>query len=106
MSIIFALLGILETLRRIRIPFGLPFWGLVFPNGVFANLTINLSITFDSKFFRIVGSIYAIATFIVWIFVAARTAVLVYDRTIFKPHIDDENAIARPGHHYPLPNSD
>jgi tellurite resistance protein TehA-like permease len=32
MCIIFALLGIHDTVRQTRVPFGLPFWGLVFPN--------------------------------------------------------------------------
>ncbi|GLB37103.1 putative voltage-dependent anion channel [Lyophyllum shimeji] len=95
MSIIFALMGIFETVRHRRIPFGLPFWGLVFPNGVFANLTINLSIAFDSNFFRILGSIYSIATFLVWVFVATRTVALVYDRSIFEPQVDGGDDIEK-----------
>ncbi|KAF8070179.1 voltage-dependent anion channel [Lyophyllum atratum] len=105
MTIVFALLGIVDTLRQTRVPFGLSFWGLVFPNGVFANLTINLSVTLDSKFLRVLGAIYAIATFIVWIFVATRTLALVYDRTIFEVPMDDDDAIARPDYHQPLPSS-
>ncbi|KAG6862250.1 hypothetical protein C0995_002181 [Termitomyces sp. Mi166 len=88
MCIIFALLGIYDTLRRTHVPFALTFWGLVFPNGVFANLTITLSKTFDSGFFRVLGSIYAGATLGVWIFVATRTAFVVYDRSIFEKEVD------------------
>jgi tellurite resistance protein TehA-like permease len=33
MWIIFALLGIQEVARETQIPFKLPFWGLIFPNG-------------------------------------------------------------------------
>ncbi|RDB16735.1 Sulfite efflux pump SSU1 [Hypsizygus marmoreus] len=84
MCIVFALLGIHTALRRrTHLPFRLPFWGLVFPNGVFANLTINLSTTFDSRFLRVFGAIYAVATLLVWCFVATRTVALVFDRTIF-----------------------
>lgn len=32
MCIVFALLGIQEIVRQTRVPFNLPFWGLVFPN--------------------------------------------------------------------------
>jgi tellurite resistance protein TehA-like permease len=35
MWVIFALLGIQEVARESRIPFKLPFWGLVFPNGLY-----------------------------------------------------------------------
>ncbi|KAF5385743.1 hypothetical protein D9615_002515 [Tricholomella constricta] len=102
MCIVFALLGIHDSVRQTRFPFMLPFWGLVFPNGVFANLTINLSVTFDSSFFRVLGAIYAIATLLVWIFVASRTVALVYDRTIFVESMDDDNSTAK---HEPLPSS-
>ncbi|KAG6812603.1 hypothetical protein H0H92_001954 [Tricholoma furcatifolium] len=91
MCIVFALLGIYDTLRQTRIPFGLTFWGLVFPNAVFANLTINLSNTFDSPFLRIIGAIYAVVTFIVWIYVACRTVLVVYDRTIFENELDEDH---------------
>ncbi|KAG5652347.1 hypothetical protein H0H81_005324 [Sphagnurus paluster] len=93
MCIVFALLGIYSTVRvrRQRFPFILPFWGLVFPNGVFANLTLNLAAAFDSPFFRILGSVYAVATLLVWTFVASRTLSMVYDRTIFAAPPDDIN---------------
>jgi tellurite resistance protein TehA-like permease len=32
MWLVFALLGVQEVIRRTRIPFKLPFWGLIFPN--------------------------------------------------------------------------
>ncbi|KAG5645204.1 hypothetical protein DXG03_006722 [Asterophora parasitica] len=102
MCIMFALLGTLEAARRTRFPFMLQFWGLVFPNGVFANFTINLARTFDSPFFRVFGAIYAVATLLVWIFVTSRTVALVYDRSIFAPPIDDDDSSNL---HEPLPNS-
>ncbi|KAF9461280.1 voltage-dependent anion channel [Collybia nuda] len=73
MWIIYALLAVYEVTRQTKIPFKLPFWGLVFPNGVYANLTIALSTTFDSTFFRVFGVIYAIATMFLWLFVTTRT---------------------------------
>ncbi|THV05062.1 hypothetical protein K435DRAFT_713587 [Dendrothele bispora CBS 962.96] len=90
MWIIFACLAVQDVLRQTRIKFRVPFWGLIFPNGVYANLTINLAGTFDSSFFRILGSIYAVATLILWVFVAIRTVILVRRRTIFEaPCLED-----------------
>ncbi|KAG6837697.1 hypothetical protein H0H93_003499 [Arthromyces matolae] len=95
MCILFACLAIYDTIiiRHTRVPFALTFWGLVFPNGVFANLTINLSKIFDSAFFRVLGSIYAVLTLLVWIFVATRTVQVVYDRSIFQAVKDDEDKV-------------
>ncbi|KAF8234074.1 C4-dicarboxylate transporter/malic acid transport protein [Tricholoma matsutake] len=84
MWIVYAFLAVQDVVRRGRFPFKLPWWGLVFPNGVYANLTINLSVTFDSRFFRIFGAIYAIGTLILWTFITTKSMVMVYDRTIFE----------------------
>lgn len=59
------------------------------PQGVFANLTINLSTTFDSKFLRVFGAMYAAATLLVWIFVASHTVALVHNRKIFEVALED-----------------
>ncbi|KDQ57617.1 hypothetical protein JAAARDRAFT_130281, partial [Jaapia argillacea MUCL 33604] len=66
MWMVFAVMGIYEVSRRNSFPFKLPFWGLIFPNGVYANLTIALYRTLDSPFFRIWGVIYAVATMLLW----------------------------------------
>ncbi|KNZ80513.1 Sulfite efflux pump SSU1 [Termitomyces sp. J132] len=99
MCILFALLAIYHTLivRKTRVKFALTFWGLVFPNGVFANLTIHLSKTFDSGFLRVLGSVYAIATFAVWIFVAVQTVSVVCDGSIFDEDLDDIEQGAKRG---------
>ncbi|TFK44681.1 voltage-dependent anion channel [Crucibulum laeve] len=73
MWIVFAVLGIQHVARKTSVPFRLAFWGLVFPNGVYANLTIQLSDVFDSKFFRIYGSIYAICTLLLWVYMVIRS---------------------------------
>jgi len=90
MWVIFALLGIQEVARESSIPFKLPFWGLIFPNGVYANLTIELYKTLDSSFFRVLGATYSVATLILWIGVFTRTVMLVYNRRIFEaPCLED-----------------
>jgi tellurite resistance protein TehA-like permease len=58
--------------------------------GVYANHTINLSAVFDSGFFRVFGAIYAIGTFILWVLIATRTVMMVYDRTIFEAPEDPD----------------
>lgn len=108
MWMLFALLGIQEVLRKTRFPFDVPFWGLIFPNGknslslppasmihrhstgVYANLTLKLSSTLDSPFFRVYGAIYSIATLILWIAVATRTTMLLRNQRIFNdPCLED-----------------
>ncbi|KXN90619.1 Sulfite efflux pump SSU1, partial [Leucoagaricus sp. SymC.cos] len=74
--ITYALLGLVHILRRTRIQFKLTAWGLVFPNGVFANLTIRLAEVFDSGFFRVVGAIYSILTFLLWCYVSYNTILM------------------------------
>ncbi|KAF8804691.1 C4-dicarboxylate transporter/malic acid transport protein [Phlegmacium glaucopus] len=73
MWILYALLGVYSGLRQSRIAFRLSFWGLVFPNGVYANLSIQLGIIFDSKAFRVFGSFYAVCTLLIWLSVAIRS---------------------------------
>ncbi|KAK0463408.1 voltage-dependent anion channel [Armillaria novae-zelandiae] len=93
MWLFFALLGLQRTLRRTRVPFKLEIWGIIFPNGVYANLTLSLASTFDSSFFRIWGSIYAAATLFVWCLVSSRTLALTYSTQIFEvPPINDADA--------------
>ncbi|KAL0072362.1 Plasma membrane sulfite pump involved in sulfite metabolism [Marasmius tenuissimus] len=93
---VFALLGVQQVVRRTRIPFKVPFWGLIFPNGVYANLTISLGSTFDSPFFRIYGCIYAVGTLIMWILVAARTLHMVYTTEIFEAPCLEDVDMGRP----------
>ncbi|KIK67442.1 hypothetical protein GYMLUDRAFT_37564 [Collybiopsis luxurians FD-317 M1] len=92
MWMLFALLAVQHELRKGRIPFKVNAWGLIFPNGVYANITINLGTTLDSRFFRVWGAIYAVFTLLLWCFVAAKTVQLAYNRTIFEaPCLQETN---------------
>ncbi|KAK0461122.1 voltage-dependent anion channel [Desarmillaria tabescens] len=84
MWLFFAVLGVQNVLRQTRIPFKVQVWGIIFPNGVYANLTLSLASTFDSPFFRVWGSIYSVATLIVWCLVASRTVMLAWNKQIFE----------------------
>jgi tellurite resistance protein TehA-like permease len=46
-------------LRTQKIPFSVAYWGLVFPNGVFALLSLQLGKVLDSPFFHYFGAIYS-----------------------------------------------
>ncbi|KAL0956587.1 hypothetical protein HGRIS_002725 [Hohenbuehelia grisea] len=90
MWVVYAFLAMHDVLRRNRYPFKLPFWGLIFPNGVYANLTLALARALDSRFFRVYGAIYSIFTLILWIFVSCRTIMLLRGGQIFEaPCLED-----------------
>ncbi|KAI9572052.1 voltage-dependent anion channel, partial [Boletus coccyginus] len=73
MWMISAFLGLWHSLRRAQFPFRLTFWSMVFPNGVYANCTLALASTFGSSILRVWGGIYAVATLLLWVYVAAHT---------------------------------
>ncbi|KAI6035794.1 voltage-dependent anion channel [Pisolithus marmoratus] len=74
MWLVFALLAVKRAVQSEgRFSFQLSFWGLIFPNGVYANITIILGSTFSSNFFRAYGAAYATATFLLWLYVFVQT---------------------------------
>lgn len=48
------------------IPFSMGWWGFTFPLGVFALSTIQLGHIIPSLFFRVLGTIFAVAVIILW----------------------------------------
>jgi tellurite resistance protein TehA-like permease len=96
MWILFAMLGLGYTLRRERIEFRLSFWGIVFPNGVYANLNLALATTFSSTFFRVWGSIYSVGTLILWVCIALPTIRMVPSGRIFDAPCLEEVMIGEP----------
>ncbi|KAI0066104.1 hypothetical protein BV25DRAFT_1879139 [Artomyces pyxidatus] len=95
MWLVYALLGIQAVVRKSRFPFRVPFWGMIFPNGVYANLTISLYRTFDVRFFRVWGAIYAGITFAMWLVVSVITVSMVYHGVIFVAPCLEEIDMAR-----------
>lgn len=83
MWMFYSILGVQHGVREGRFPFSLPFWGLIFPNGVYANLTIALYTVLDSTFFRVWGAIYAAITIALWLVVFLQTLPLVWTGVIF-----------------------
>lgn len=95
MWMLYALCALLQVLPKTLFPFKLPFWGLIFPNGVYANLTIQLYLTLDSPFFRVWGAIYSVATMLLWLFVFAKTLAFVRRGAIFEAPCLDEIDMTR-----------
>ncbi|KAA1476001.1 hypothetical protein DENSPDRAFT_842864 [Dentipellis sp. KUC8613] len=90
MWLIYALLGVQQVVRQSRFPFKVPFWGLIFPNGVYANLTIELYRVFNARFFRVWGAIYGAITLALWTAVFLRTLWMVRYGEIFEaPCLED-----------------
>ncbi|KAI0745701.1 voltage-dependent anion channel [Earliella scabrosa] len=90
MWLIYALLATAEVLRETRFPFKQAFWGLIFPNGVYANLTVQLYRELDAPFFRVWGAVYSAATLALWAGVFVRTLTLVHNGAIFEsPCLED-----------------
>ncbi|EGO25855.1 hypothetical protein SERLADRAFT_466572 [Serpula lacrymans var. lacrymans S7.9] len=96
MWIVYAVLGIQQVVRHDHVPFKLSFWSMIFPNGVYANLTIQLSRTFDSPFFRVYGAIYAAGTLLLWICVAVPTVCLIPGGVIFDAPCLEEVSVLEP----------
>lgn len=55
-----AVLSIFSVLKQSGTPnFGLAYWGLIFPNGVYALLSVQLGTALDSEFFRVFGALWS-----------------------------------------------
>lgn len=64
-------------------PFNMGWWGFTFPLGVMALSTIEFGHIFPSLFFRVLGTIFAIAVILLWCVVAAGTARGMWDGRLF-----------------------
>ncbi|TCD64157.1 transporter [Steccherinum ochraceum] len=95
MWLVYSLLAVGEGLVQERFPFKLPLWGLIFPNGVYANLTIELFYILDSPFFRIWGVITAGTTLVLWSGVFILTLKFVRKGAIFEAPCLEEIDMAR-----------
>ncbi|KLO19523.1 hypothetical protein SCHPADRAFT_924438 [Schizopora paradoxa] len=96
-----AVLALADTLRKGLLPFKITFWGMIFPNGVYANLTIQLGLSIDSGVLKVWGAIYAIFTFALWIFAFGRTLPSVWDGSIFEAPCIGEADMIMPRKHTP-----
>ncbi|KAH7108146.1 C4-dicarboxylate transporter/malic acid transport protein [Auriculariales sp. MPI-PUGE-AT-0066] len=84
MWLLFACAAMIEIVARNRISFALPWWGLVFPNGVYALLTLKLGEALGgSAFFVRFGAGWAVVTMLLWVLLAIPTTRFTIEGTIF-----------------------
>ncbi|KAG1751518.1 voltage-dependent anion channel [Suillus paluster] len=65
------------------IPFSITYQGLIFPNAVFALLSVQLGNVLNSGFFHGFGAAWTVIVFILWLSIFARTIPAVIDRSVF-----------------------
>lgn len=100
-----AICSIYIIARKEKIPFSMAYWGTIFPNGVFALLSVQLGSVLDSPFFHYFGAIwssklriyhwpnlklmfFAVLTLLLWCFVFCKTIPAILNTSIFKaPYI-------------------
>ena len=56
--IIIAILSIFSVVRKGKIPFSMAYWGMVFPHGTFASLSVKMALVLDSSFYRAFGALW------------------------------------------------
>lgn len=56
------------------IPFNMGWWGFTFPLGVYAASTIQIGVEMPSRFFKVLGTVFATAVVILWCVVTIGTA--------------------------------
>ena len=66
------------------------YWGIIFPNGTFALLSVELSKVLDSGFFRAFGAAWSCIVFGLWTVVFVRSIPSFIDGSMFKaPYVID-----------------
>ncbi|KAJ6544067.1 voltage-dependent anion channel [Mycena capillaripes] len=68
---------------RESLPFSVAYWGTIFPNGVFALLTVQLGVVLDSPVLNYLGAIFSVLVLLLWIFVFTKTIPAVWNTSIF-----------------------
>ena len=88
--IILACISITHVVWRNKVPFSMTYWGIIFPNGTFALLSVELAKVLDSGFFRAFGAAWSIIVFSLWLCVFIRSIPSFIDGSMFKaPYIID-----------------
>jgi len=82
--------------QRAPLHFGMAYWGLVFPNGVFALLTGELAKVLDSGFFRAAAALWSALVFVLWGTIFLRSVPAFIDGSLFKaPCLPDGSTVSQ-----------
>ncbi|PVG02365.1 hypothetical protein CPB86DRAFT_780318 [Serendipita vermifera] len=95
-------IGLVEVCIRTSVPFRVNFWGMIFPNGVYSLLTLQLGKDLDSYFFRILGTTFSAITAILWAFIAVKSSWLAFEGEIFQAPCLDDASLNMPWHTPPI----
>lgn len=76
----FAVISIMTTKS---FPFNMGWWGFVFPLGVFTGSTGLLATELSSTFFKVITMIFSASVFCLWILVAVKTTIMVWQGNMF-----------------------
>ena len=88
--IFISIISIWHVHRDNKLPFSMAYWGLIFPNGTFALLSVQLSKVLDSGFFRAFGAAWSCVVFLLWLCVFVRSIPSFIDGSMFKaPYVID-----------------
>ncbi|KAI0759060.1 voltage-dependent anion channel [Fomes fomentarius] len=94
MGMAWTILSIIATLHvraRAPLPFSLAYWGLIFPNGVYALLCAQLAQVLDSPTYRAIGAIWIVGVSVLWLVVFLRSIPTFIDGSIFKaPYVPND----------------
>lgn len=87
MGIAWIMLSLFSILRRVKkLPkFGIAWWGIVFPNGTFALLTVQLGNVLESRFYHGFGAAWSILVFVAWTVLMLRSIPAFITGTMFLP---------------------
>lgn len=108
--IILAVLSIFSVVRKGKISFSMAYWGMVFPHGTFAILSVQLAKVLDSPFYRVFGALWCCeclrcvsyllddlmprlkgVVFSLWMWMFTRSIPAFIDGSLFKaPYVPDE----------------
>ncbi|KAF5631422.1 malic acid transport [Fusarium sp. NRRL 52700] len=75
----------LATIIRRQITFNLTWWAFTFPLGVFTVATTTLAQELPSKFFKVLGTIFSVVEFLLWVMVACGTIKASLNGQLFQP---------------------
>jgi len=84
-------LSIFSVVRKGKVPFSMAYWGMVFPHGTFAILSVQMARVLDSTFYRIFGAFWCCVVFSLWLWMMTRSIPAFIDGSLFKaPYIPEE----------------
>ncbi|KAI0345188.1 hypothetical protein BDW22DRAFT_1325780, partial [Trametopsis cervina] len=81
--IIIACIAVWHVRREHALPFNMAYWGLVFPFGTFALLSLQFGKVLDSGFFRAFGTFWSVVVWLLWLFVFVRSIPSFIDGSMF-----------------------